>query len=273
MAATLPALTPIEDSLWVTLCCRALDNRSPRSVLGDATADRIVRTLDYDYAALHIDTNLMLNAALRAKKLDQIASGFLTRHPDGVGMDLGAGLDTRAVRIDPPSSADWYDIDLPEVTAARRDLVPERPNVHAISADLTRPDSLDAVPDDRPTVIVADGLMGFLTLDEVGSLLRRITDRFPRGEIAFNSYPKFAIWAVKHTRGTRSVADLIKFPGSDDPHEPERWNPRLTLVDEILFARQPEVAQFPPLLRAYYWLASHSTAWSRKGTVVLHYRF
>jgi O-methyltransferase involved in polyketide biosynthesis len=273
MATTLPALTPIEDSLWVTLCCRALDSRSPRPVLGDATADQIVRTLDYDYAQLHIDTNLMLNAALRAKKLDQIASAFLARHPDGVGVDLGAGLDTRALRIKPPSSADWYDIDLPAVTAARADLVPERPNVHAITADLTQPDSLDAVPRDRPAVIVADGLMGFLTLDEVVSLLKRVTDRFPRGEIAFNSYPKFAIWAVKHTRGTRSVADLIKFPGSDDPHEPERWNPRLTLVDEILFARQPEVAQFPPLLRAYYWLASHSTAWSRKGTVVLHYRF
>jgi hypothetical protein len=65
----------------------------------------------------------------------------------------------------------------------------------------------------------------------------------------------------------------VKFPGSDDPHEPERWNPRLTLVKEILFAREPEVAQFPPVLRAYYRLASRSTAWSRKGTVVLHYRF
>lgn len=273
MAATLPALTPIEDSLFVTLCCRALDNRSPRPVLGDALADRIVRTLGYDYEQLHIDTNLMLNAALRAKKLDGIAAGFLARHPDAVGLDLGAGLDTRAHRIDPPSSADWYDIDFPAVIAARAGLVPERPNVHTISADLTQPDSLDAVPTGRPAIIVADGLMGFLSLEEVVSLLNRLTDRFPSGEIAFNSYPTFAIWAIKHTRGTRSVADLIKFPGSDDPHEPERWNPRLTLVEEILFARQPEIAQFPGLLRAYYRMASHSTAWSRKGTVVLHYRF
>jgi O-methyltransferase involved in polyketide biosynthesis len=115
--------------------------------------------------------------------------------------------------------------------------------------------------------------MGFLPLEEVVSLLNRLTDHFPTGEIAFNSYPRFAIWAVKHSRGTRSVADLIKFPGSDDPHEPERWNPRLALVREILIAREPEVAQFPSVLRAYYRMAAHSTAWSRKGTVVLHYRF
>jgi O-methyltransferase involved in polyketide biosynthesis len=89
---------------------------------------------------------------------------------------------------------------------------------------------VDAVPSDRPAVIVADGLMGLLTLEDVVALLNRITDRFPSGETAFNSCPEFAIWAVKHTRGTRSVADLITFPGSDDPHEPERWNPHLMVA-------------------------------------------
>ena len=273
MAITLPTLTPIEDSLFVTLCCRALDNRTPRPVLGDAMADQIVRTLDYDYEALHIDTNLMLNATLRAKKLDEIASRFFARHPEAVGVDLGAGLDTRAHRIDPPPSVDWYDVDFPSVVEARADVIPERASTHALAVDLRDPDALDALPTDRPALVVADGLMGFLTLDEVVSLLNRLTDHFPSGEIAFNSYPKFAIWAIQHTRGTKSVADLIKFPGSDDPHDPERWNPRLTLVREILLAREPEIAQFPRLLRAYYRTASRSTAWSRKGTVVLHYRF
>jgi O-methyltransferase involved in polyketide biosynthesis len=273
MAATLPAFTPVEDSLFLTLCCRALDHRSSRPVLGDAMADEIVRTLDYDYGRLHIDTNLRLNAALRAKKLDEVASRFLARHPDGVGLDLGAGLDTRVLRIDPPSTVDWYDVDLPAVAEARAGLVPERANAHVVAADVTEPDWLTAVPADRPAVIVADGLLGFLALDQVRTLLNRLTSHFPSGEIAFNTYPRFAIWAIKHTRGTRSVADLIKFPGSDDPHDPERWDPALTLVREILIPREPEVARFPPVLRAYYRLSARSTAWARKGTVVLHYRF
>jgi O-methyltransferase involved in polyketide biosynthesis len=57
MATTLPTFTPLEDSLWLTLCCRALDNRRPRPILGDAMADQVVRTLDYDYRQLHIKTN------------------------------------------------------------------------------------------------------------------------------------------------------------------------------------------------------------------------
>ena len=122
-------------------------------------------------------------------------------------------------------------------------------------------------------MIVADGLMAFLTQDELVSLLDRLISHFPSGEMVFNSYTRFAVWAAKHSRGTRTVAELVRFPGVDDPREPERWNPRLTLVREILLSREPEISEFPTVLRLYYRLAAHSTAWSRKGTVILHYRF
>lgn len=91
--------------------------------------------------------------------------------------------------------------------------------------------------------------------------------------MAFNGYTRFAIWAAKHYHGTQSVAGLIESPGFDDPREPERWNPRLTLVREILLTREPEVADFPPALRRFTRLAARSTALSRRGTTVLHYRF
>lgn len=122
-------------------------------------------------------------------------------------------------------------------------------------------------------MIVADGLPAFLTQHDMIALLDRLIDHFPSGEVAFNGYTRFAIWAAKHYHGTQSVADLIKSPGFDDPHEPERWNPRLQLVREILLTREPEVAQFPPALRRFTHLAAHSTALSRRGTTVLQYRF
>jgi O-methyltransferase involved in polyketide biosynthesis len=273
MAITLPTFTPLEDSLFLTLYARARDNRRTHPILGDAAADELVRTVDYDYDKLRIDTNLILSVALRARKLDQVASDFLARHPDAVGLDLGAGLDTRAVRLDPPSTADWYDVDLPAVAAAREQLIPPRPNAHVIGADLTEQDWLDAIPSDRPAVIVADGLMGFLSQDQLVSLWNRLINHFPSGEIVFNSYTRRAIWLAKHAPGTKSVADLVKFPGMDDPHQPESWNPRLRLVREILLSREPEVAEFPPGWRRYHRLAARSTALSRTGTIVLHYRF
>jgi O-methyltransferase involved in polyketide biosynthesis len=273
MAVTLSTFTPLEESLWLTLCARALDNRSPHPILGDATADEVVRTLDYDYGKLNIDTNLRLVVPLRAKKLDQVASEFLARHPDAIGLDLGAGLDTRFERLAPPASVDWYDVDLPAVATARERLVPEHPNAYVIGTDVRDPGWLDAVPSDRPAIIVADGLMGFLSQDELVTLWNRLVSHFPGGEIVFNSYTRFAIWIAQHARSSKSVANLVKFPGMDDPREPEGWNPNLQLVREILLSREPEVDQFPPFWRRYHRLAAHSTAWSRMGTIVLHYHF
>ena len=104
MTITLPTFTPLEESLFLTLCCRALDNRSQRPILGDAMADEIVRSSTT--TTRRSSTDLMLNATLRAQKLDEATSRFLARHPNAVGLDLGAGLDTRVVRLDPPSTVD-----------------------------------------------------------------------------------------------------------------------------------------------------------------------
>jgi O-methyltransferase involved in polyketide biosynthesis len=176
-------------------------------------------------------------------------------------------------RIAPPATVDWYDVDFPEVITARRQLLPDRANAHGIGTNLTDPGWLDAIPSDRPAVVVADGLLAFLAQDDMIALLNRLTGHFPSGEVAFNGYTRFAIWAAKHYHGTQSVAGLIRSPGFDDPREPERWNPRLKLVREILLTREPEVAGFPPALRRFTRLVAHSTALSRRGTTVLHYRF
>ena len=160
MAITLPAFTPVEDSLLLTLYCRALDNRLSKPILSDATADEIVRKLDYDFGQFKVNKNFILNVALRAKKLDEVASVFIRHHPDAVGLDLGAGLDTRMIRVAAPTTVDWYDVDYPAVVAVRERLIPDRVNAHNIGADVTDPDWLSTVPGDRPAVIVADGLMG-----------------------------------------------------------------------------------------------------------------
>ena len=273
MGISLPAFTPIEESLFLTLCGRALDSRSPHPILADTMAEEIVRKLDYDCAKFRLSASPIINIALRAKKLDEVALKFVTRHPDAVALDLGVGLDTRMFRVAPPSTVDWYDIDFPEVITAREQLKPERANAYGVGTDLTDPNWLDTIPTDRPAVIVADGLLAFLTPEEMISLLNRLTSHFPSGEVAFNGYSTFAIWAAKHYHGTQSVADLIKSPGFDDPREAEGWNPSLKLVKEILLTREPEVAEFPLVLRLFTRLAAHSAALSRRGTTVLHYRF
>ncbi|HEX5256224.1 MAG TPA: class I SAM-dependent methyltransferase [Mycobacterium sp.] len=273
MAMTVPAFSPLQASLWLTLCGRALDNRLPRPILGDTMADAIVRRIDFDYKKLRIPSSSAIYIAHRAKKLDEIAKQFIASHPNAVGLDLGAGLDSRALRITPPPTVDWYDVDFPEVIAARRQLLPDHAAPHDIGANLNEPSWLDAVPTGRPAVIVADGLIAFLSEEEMSSLVSRIISHFPSGEIAFNGYSKFAVWAQKRFSGAESIRSATKFPGFDDPRYPERWHPKLKLVKEILCTREPEVADFPFGLRLINRLSAPSVAASRRGNVVLRYAF
>jgi hypothetical protein len=62
-------------------------------------------------------------------------------------------------------------------------------------------------------------------------------------------------------------------PGVNDPCELEGWNPKLKLIREILLTREPEVAGYPTAVRLYTRFLATSTILSRKGTIVLHYRF
>jgi hypothetical protein len=101
-----------------------------------------------------------------------------------------SGTTSSARRLALPLTADWYDIDFPEVITARQQLLPDRANAHGVGTDLTDPSWLDAIPTGRPSVIVADGLMAFLTPEEMSFLLNRLISHFPSGEVAFNGYTR-----------------------------------------------------------------------------------
>lgn len=61
--------------------------------------------------------------------------------------------------------------------------------------------------------------------------------------------------------------------GIDDPREPETWGAGLSLIEEHLIARAPEVALYPPLLRALARLSARSTRLARAADRVVHYGF
>ena len=281
MSVTLPAFTPAQESLFLTLGGRALDSRLPRPFLGDTMADEILTEVGYDLARFPALTTKLVDRrsrvfdiAVRAKTHDDLVRRFISDHPDAVVLDLGAGLDTRVFRVDPPPTVTWYDIDFPEVIGLRARVVPQRANAHNISADLTDPDWLEDVPNSRPAVIVADGLVAFLTQEGFVSLLNRLVRHFPGGELAFNLYTRYAIWAVKHAPGVAAIAGGVLNPGFDDPRQPERWVGGLELVDEIFLTRAPEVARLPLAMRATARLVAPSARMSRLiGTVVVRYRF
>ena len=122
-------------------------------------ADEIITKLGYDLARFPALTTKFLDPrsrvfdiAVRARTLDDLVRRFISDHPDAVVLDLGAGLDTRMFRVDPPPTVTWYDIDFPEIIGLRARVVPatrERPQ-HRARTSPTRTGSRRSPARGRP---------------------------------------------------------------------------------------------------------------------------
>lgn len=270
-------LTPIEETAFLTEYARAVDSQWPQPILGDTTAQGVVEKVDYDFAGLGVQTSVVCQTALRAKMLDDRVRAFVAAHPDAVIVDLGAGLDGGFYRVAPPPTVDWYSVDLPAITAVRDRVLPPGEHAHSVPASLADAHWADTIPADRPTMLIADGLLAFLTEPVIVSLFRRITDHFATGELAFNDYGGigwFSRVAIKlfPQKMFRVVGNQWGYLGFKDAHHPESWNPRLRLVEEASLAHAPEVDVFPGWIRVTTKLMGKTTSGARKARI-LRYAF
>lgn len=267
----------VEQTAFLTAYARALDCRTPNPILADEFSDRMVGLIDYDFPAFRIPASVVRQTALRAKMLDERVGRFTAANPDAVVVDLGAGLNAPLARVSPPAGVDWYSIDLPHVIALRAKVVPAQPAEHAIAADLTGTDWTDGIPAGRPTMVIADGLFAFLTEQQVIALLAHTIDHFGTGELAFNDYGRVgALSSLSMKLAPRGMFSLLRHvwanPGFTDPRIPERWEPRLRLVEQACLAHAAEVDSFPGPARAITRLAGRFKAVAGRARV-LRYKF
>lgn len=218
-------LTGAQKTLLITLYAKALDSRSKHSILNDKKADEIIRSIDFDFAhAAGFGNKDIL--VVRAKQFDEWVREFLKANSSALVLNLGCGLDSRSLRVNPSSSVLWYDLDFPEVIEERRKYYFERDNYRMIGSSITDSGWLETIPRDRPSITVADGVFEYLTRDEVKTLFNRLTYHFGSGQITFDVMSSAALdrgrsrlkenfaaehkWAVDDLRDVDSFDSKIK---------------------------------------------------------------
>jgi methyltransferase (TIGR00027 family) len=219
----------VEWTNLVTLYLRAHESRTERPILGDRAAAEAVSRIKYDFKRIHRSSLPVSNqylVALRARQLDDWCADFLRCHPDAVVLHLGCGLDGRAFRLAVPPSVSWFDIDQPGVIELRRQLYDDTERYRMIGSSVTDPQWLEQIPTGHPTLVVAEGLLMYVTEQQVRQLLARLTDRFDCGEMHFDTLSALApLLSKAFTRG------IIKW-GIRDARELQTWNPRLRLLEQ-----------------------------------------
>jgi O-methyltransferase involved in polyketide biosynthesis len=218
MAMTGVRFTEDQSTNLATLYGRAIDARAEHPVLGDPTAVDAVRQIDYDFAKFKVSKSDAFGIAARGKVFDTVVRDFIAAHEECTVVHLGAGMDSRVFRIDPPATVRWFDVDFPEVIDLRRQVYPERANTTMVGASVTDPSWFEGVPSDRPVIVVAEGLTMYLDPADGRELFRRVVEHFSSGEVFFDAYSKLGVRIQKTNAVVRRAKATLRW-GIDDPNE------------------------------------------------------
>lgn len=119
-------LDNIERTLLIPLWSRAKETEMFNPIINDQIACKLIKKLDYDFSEIEKNSTLLkrLLFVTRAKTFDKAIKEFISKYPNAVLVNLGAGLDTTFFRVD-NEKLNWYNIDLPDVIELRKKLLSE----------------------------------------------------------------------------------------------------------------------------------------------------
>jgi methyltransferase (TIGR00027 family) len=128
----------------------------------------------------------------RTVRFDQIVGERIKRGTDVV-INLAAGLDTRPYRMDLPPSLQWVEVDLPAMVDYKEGILrDEKPRcaLQRVRMDLADVPSRRKLFQDvggkaKSALVLSEGLLAYLTRDEVSALGRDLA-----------SQPSFRDWAI-----------------------------------------------------------------------------
>jgi methyltransferase (TIGR00027 family) len=177
---------PIENvsdtARWVAMY-RAMETARPDALFRDPYAERLAGPKGREIVdGLKNGRRMAWPMIVRTAVLDEMILDRVRNAGVDTVINLAAGLDARAWRLDLPPALNWFDVDLPAITAYKqeimRDEVP-RCRYEAVAVDLTSGAARDEVLRRvagvaRSALVVTEGLLIYLTHEQVASLARAL---------------------------------------------------------------------------------------------------
>ncbi|MCR5785007.1 MAG: class I SAM-dependent methyltransferase [Eubacterium sp.] len=148
---------------------------------------------------------------------------------------LGAGLETAYDRIhEDYLTINWFEVDLPEVIKARREVLGERDKEILISGDMFKMEWVKEIDTAFQTLLVVSGVFQYFHEEEVVDFIRKCQKAIPYGEIIFDATNsdglKFTNWFIKRTGNKNAI---MYFAVDDGDKFANKCN--ATLIEEKTF--------------------------------------
>jgi O-methyltransferase involved in polyketide biosynthesis len=226
-----PGLAGVSETMLWALHGRAIEASRQDGILTDPDCVRIHQSIDYDFERYFGRPAGTL--AARAAEIDRILRHWIARHPDGIVVSLGEGLETQVRRVD-NGRVRWLSVDLPEAIRLRERFLPPTDRFRHIAVSALDHAWVDAVDPSCGVFIVAQGLLMYLQPRMVRTLFAGIAQRFPAAEMVFDVVPH---WFSRLTLRGLHPTPHYRLPAmpwgiNRDEIKPtlRRWLPRLASV-------------------------------------------
>jgi O-methyltransferase involved in polyketide biosynthesis len=205
------------------LYVRAKETGSKTPALRDPKAVEIANCLELEAALM--DGSLLNHYVILTRTLiiDHVVKNFSVKKA-GIVINLGAGLDTRVVRLANEQTR-WYEVDIPEIMAFRRAFINETAQVRFLAKPLLDRAWVRELANrevETPVLIVAEGLLSYLTVAEAQQLFDLLAQNFAGAELVGD--------IVDIRVAGRGTAPFFKW-GISKAKEIEQIHPRLNLVE------------------------------------------
>ena len=184
----------VEETALLTLYAKAVESQSENPILKDEKAEEMAARLDpllrertgrmaQQLYTRSIDPRLTAHIPLRAVKYDAYAREFLDRHPNGVIVNMGCGMDARFFRID-NGRVRFFDLDLPNMIKFKRQLLDENVRYKMIAQsvlDFGWMNQIEKIK--QPKLFLAEGIFMYLPEEDVRRLVLELQRRFPDSDL------------------------------------------------------------------------------------------
>jgi methyltransferase (TIGR00027 family) len=220
-----PLVRNVSDTALWAAAYRARENDRPNPLFRDPFARRLAGTRG-EQIADKLTSRDSWAWVTRTYLFDQFITQEVAGGADLV-VNLAAGLDARPYRMDLPKTLRWIEVDLPELLAYKEGaLAGEKPNcaLERVVLDLSETTARRSLFDRlggsaKKALVITEGLLVYLTADEVASLARDLTrpESFRHWVLDLVS-PGLLRMLQKKTRGELDAAGApLKFGPPEGP--------------------------------------------------------
>ncbi len=228
----------VAETLLIPLYMRAKESRRNNPILYDKAAEWLADSLEYDYSRFDGAKLSEVGCVVRGWYFDRAVRRFIETHPNPVVVNVGCGLDTRFQRIG-GGEAIFYDMDLPEVIALRRELIPEQQGNAYIAASLLETGWMDDLRRKHPDgefIFVVEGVLMYFYEKQVKAFLHHVASRFGGGELWFDVCGTImSRHGVKPDSLRKHEAQIRS--GLSDGSVVEQWESALRLIEQANYMK------------------------------------